>query len=373
MSAPSHYEQKVRSPRPQHHPIQSEFVVGCRDPVPPIPQDIKHHMSSLLKSSHTKLKVGDIVEVLSAEEIFRTLDEDGSLDGLPFMPEMLEQCGRRARLTSHALKACIETRKAYIDMRGFWGQDVWVLDELRCSGADHDGCQRGCLIFWKAAWLRKVGADAPATHPVPSDTEGLSRKLKTKTAPDRYFCQSTELVKATRPLSLKGRLLLSVTDLRSGNAGLFEVIERILVPVFWKMVNRYIRPRHVVGTLTKTPLLLLGLQPGEQVEVKSGEEIARTLNPRGYNRGLRYDRWLNRLSGTRFRVRDRLDNMIIESSGRMAHLEGTVTLEKSCCLCNVTAVGGCPRKDFVYWREAWLKRVNGKASSAAAAVSAGQE
>ena len=289
------------------------------------------------------------------------------------MPEMLEQCGRRARLTSHALKACIEIRKAYIDMRGFWGQDVWVLDELRCSGADHDGCQRGCLIFWKAAWLRKVEADAPATQPVPSDTEGLSRKLKTKTAPDRYFCQSTELVKATRPLSLKGRLRLAVTDFRLGNVRLFEIIKRVLVPVFWKTVHRYIRPRHVVGTLTRTPLVLLGLQPGEQVEVKSGEEIAQTLNPRGCNRGLRYDHGLNRFCGTRFRVRDRLDKMIIESSGQMVHLEGTVTLEKSCCLCYLSAIGGCPRKDLVYWREAWLTRVGGKASPAAAAASVGQE
>ena len=340
-----------------------------------IPQDIKHHMSSSLKCSHTKLKVGDIVEILSAEEIFRTLDEDGSLDGLPFMPEMLEHCGRRARLTSHALKACIEIREdyTYIDMRGFWGQDVWVLDELRCSGADHDGCQRGCLVFWKAAWLRKVEADALATQPVPSDTEGLSRKLKIKTAPDRYFCQSTELVKATRPLSLKGRLLLSVTDLRSGNARLFEAIKRILVPVFWKAVNRYIRPRHVEGTLTRTPLVLLGLQPGEQVEVKSAEEIARTLNPRGCNRGLRYDRGLNLFCGTRYQVRDRLDKMIIESTGRMVQLKGTVTLENSCCLCKLSAVGGCPRQDLVYWREAWLKRVNGNPSPAEAAASAGQE
>ena len=330
-------------------------------------------MSSSPNSSHTKLKVGDIVEVLSAEEIFRTLDEDGALDGLPFMPEMLEQCGRRARLTSHALKACIETRKAYIDMRGFWGQDVWVLDELRCSGADHDGCQRGCLMFWKAAWLRKVGADALATDPVPSDTEGLSRKLKTKTAPDRYFCQSTELVKATRPLSVKGRLRLAVTDFRLGNVRLFELIKSVLLPVFWKSVHRYIRPRHVVGTLTRTPLVLLELQPGEQVEVKTGEEIAQTLNPRGCNRGLRYDRGLNEFSGTHYRVRDRLDKMIIESSGRMVHLEGTVTLENSCCLCKLSAIGGCPRQDLVYWREAWLKRVNGKTSPAGEAASASRE
>ena len=45
------------------------------------------------------LKVGDLVEVRSAEEIRATLDENGELDGLPFMPEMLAFCGRR--LTVH--------------------------------------------------------------------------------------------------------------------------------------------------------------------------------------------------------------------------------------------------------------------------------
>ena len=98
------------------------------------------------------------------------------------------------------------------------------------------------------------------------------------------------------------------------------------------------------------------------VEVKSTEEITQTLNTKGFNRGLRYDRGLNIFCGSRHPVRDRLDKMIIESTGQMVRLEGTVTLEDSCCTCRKTALGGCPRKDLVYWREAWLKRVDGQAS-----------
>ncbi|HVW84082.1 MAG TPA: hypothetical protein VHB50_05360, partial [Bryobacteraceae bacterium] len=41
---------------------------------------------------------GEWVEVKSAPEIARTLDADGALDGLPFMPEMLGHCGRRYRV-----------------------------------------------------------------------------------------------------------------------------------------------------------------------------------------------------------------------------------------------------------------------------------
>jgi hypothetical protein len=323
-------------------------------------------MSSSLNSSNTKLKVGDVVEVLSPEEICRTLDENGSLEGLPFMPEMVQHCGRRARLSCRALKTCVEclTDKRFIDMRGFGSQDVWVLDDLRCSGADHDGCQRGCLIFWKSAWLRQVEVNEQPAKPLAADTERLLRKLKTKTAPDRYFCQSTELVKATQPLSLMGRLKLCSDDVRFGNVGVFKIIAQIASPIFWKTFHKYIVPRHVIGQLTRTPLVKLELRAGEMVEVKSSEEIAQTLNTKGFNRGLRYDRGLNQFCGNRFQVRDRLDKMIIESTGQMVRLEGTVTLENSSCLCRRTALGGCPRKDFVYWREAWLKRANGQASPA---------
>ena len=39
-----------------------------------------------------KLKPGDIVEVLSPSEILETLDSDGTLNNLPFMPEMIAHC-----------------------------------------------------------------------------------------------------------------------------------------------------------------------------------------------------------------------------------------------------------------------------------------
>jgi hypothetical protein len=38
------------------------------------------------------LRVGDVVEVRSRDEILRTLDERGTFESLPFMPEMLKYC-----------------------------------------------------------------------------------------------------------------------------------------------------------------------------------------------------------------------------------------------------------------------------------------
>ena len=50
------------------------------------------------------LRVGEWVQVRSAEEIMATLDESGCVDGLPFMPEMLQYCGRVFRVFKSAHK-----------------------------------------------------------------------------------------------------------------------------------------------------------------------------------------------------------------------------------------------------------------------------
>jgi hypothetical protein len=44
--------------------------------------------------------------VRDAAEILATLDEHATLDGLPFMPEMLRFCGRSFRVHRRADKTC---------------------------------------------------------------------------------------------------------------------------------------------------------------------------------------------------------------------------------------------------------------------------
>ena len=47
-------------------------------------------------------------------------------------------------------------------------QDTVLLDNLRCDGSAHDGCQAGCRLYWKEAWLRRVDVAAePAPAPEP--------------------------------------------------------------------------------------------------------------------------------------------------------------------------------------------------------------
>jgi len=52
------------------------------------------------------LRVGDLVEVRSVEEILATLDGKGELENLPFMPEMVRFCGQRMTVHKVAHKLC---------------------------------------------------------------------------------------------------------------------------------------------------------------------------------------------------------------------------------------------------------------------------
>src|SRR5262245_5692728 len=98
-----------------------------------------------------RLRRGECVEVRSEAEILATLDASGALDGLPFMPEMRAYCGGRFRVSARADRTVVQQ----LGVRRM--QDTVHLEELRCDGAAHGGCSRGCLIFWKEAWLRRLG------------------------------------------------------------------------------------------------------------------------------------------------------------------------------------------------------------------------
>src|SRR5437868_14325661 len=109
-----------------------------------------------MKKKTKKLRPGDFVEVKAPAEILQTLDAEGTLDKLPFMPEMVEFCGRRFQVSKRVVITCYYTKAGSSGMRKFRTDDVVLLDDLRCSGAEHDGCQKVSMFFWREAWVRKV-------------------------------------------------------------------------------------------------------------------------------------------------------------------------------------------------------------------------
>jgi hypothetical protein len=306
-----------------------------------------------MESSDERLYPGDIVEVKSPDEILRTLDEDGTLGKLPFMPEMVEFCGKRFRVSKRALKTCIYG--PIVAMLGFNNADILVLDELRCSGVAHDGCQKACTIFWREAWLRKVDNLGVETNQDRTGHQRLQARLKTSTGPNTYFCQASELLKIASPLSRRDRFGSCIRDVRARNYTAFEMARSIGIWMIWR-IRRIILGPYAHGTRKSTPDESLNLQPGESVQVRSIDDIRDSLNKKAHNRGLHFFPNMRLLCGSQSNVRSRLDKIIVDGTGEMRQLHNTVYLEGSMCGCSHVAFGGCPRKEFAYWREIWLRR-----------------
>jgi hypothetical protein len=175
------------------------------------------HRSYLLSEEHdmiwklSRYRTGDLVEVRSKEEILATLDQHGCVDGLPFMPEMLQYCGQRFWIGAVAHKTCDTARQTW---KGRRLQATVHLAGLRCDGLAHGGCQAECNLFWRDDWLKPAANNGysltrstAAMHaPAAGCTEDqlLANTHLSSGAEDeksRYFCQATEMYEATQPLA----------------------------------------------------------------------------------------------------------------------------------------------------------------------------
>ena len=120
-----------------------------------------------------------MLRVRSADEILSTLDSDGTVDGLLFMPEMLKYAGREFRVEASAHKTCDGAS-------GIRQMDRTVhLAGLKCDGSALGGCQAGCLLFWREEWLRSATEAQTDDTIITEDTvETLARntRLQTRTA-----------------------------------------------------------------------------------------------------------------------------------------------------------------------------------------------
>jgi hypothetical protein len=313
------------------------------------------------------LRAGALVRVRAEEEILSTLDASGRLDGMPFMPEMLRHCGEIHRVFKRADKTCDSMR--YPGIRRMEGAVFLV--GLRCDGSAHGGCQADCLFFWKEEWLIAADDREEQKPPAPSQPDAAARVSRGCAVDDldreprgrpaagveTFSCQATELRKATRPLP-PSEFGQYVRDVRSGNVGLGHVIS-----VFSRRTFRWARrrltretPRQAASRLQREPPTVPQLQPGDRVQVRSRVEIEATLDSAYRNRGLSFNDEMHRYCGGEFRVLKRIERVIDEPTGRM------ITLRDCTALDDVTCRGDshrfCPRDVRLYWREAWLSKLD---------------
>jgi hypothetical protein len=298
---------------------------------------------------------GERVTIRSAEEILSSLDPDGKFEGLPFMPEMAPLCGKTFTVHRRADKTCVEG----VGMRSLPG--AVFLDGLRCDGSAHGGCQRGCLLFWKEAWLKAAASDSPAEDGAGRQSQGgdeaAAALARLPTAgQDCYRCQSTELAGAASDAP-PGVLRYHLGNLWTGETTFrgFARFLRIALPNgLWRLLRGRAFYR-LTGRQKRTAAEELNLEAGELVEIKSAAEIRATLDTQGRNRGLRFEPEMIQYCGRRFRVATPVRTIISEQTGKMIQLTNTVRLEG--IVCEGTCSGDCPRGNHFFWREAWLKRV----------------
>ena len=324
------------------------------------------------------LHVGEWVEVRSAAEILATLDDSQSVAGLPFMPEMLQYCGRRFRVFKSAHKTA--------DTSGFFRirrmASAVHLENLRCDGAAHGGCQAACLLFWKEGWLKRVpeeqavatpaggnsGKSREAGSPAASELLELASKCPAAAGePECFRCQATEMLRATTEVRRRGRWnpLFYVRDLSSGNVKLVDFIRFGALAMLNAFLLRWFNFRlpRVHGLAgDKTPSCELNLQPGELVRVRSRLEIQQTLNRELRNRGMWFDVEMFIYCGRGpFRVHSRVERIVNEKTGQLMKLPNPcIILEDVTCSGNYLMHRMfSPRNEYPFWREIWLERVPG--------------
>ena len=295
-------------------------------------------------------EVGEYVEVCSLAEIKATLDDAGELEQLPFMPEMVQHCGKRARVAAVMTKICGGGN----GMRAVLGQPLVLLDDLRCAGESHGQCSRACTLLWKPAWFRPV--DTAGTGLPSGRSEGsVGWPYRTKAENGAYLCQATALPRATAPVSTPGKVRFAFEDVRKGQWTFGSLVTVYLETLSHRLRSFARRAKGMIGKKRPTPLEELRLRPGEWVQVKSLNEISATLDRHNKNRGLEFSRYMIPFCGGTYRVSARMENFIDERTGQVRRLERTVLLAGVTCGGETTS-GPCRRAEYLYWREIWLRR-----------------
>jgi hypothetical protein len=345
-----------------------------------------------MQKMHRDLRVADWVEVRSKEEILRTLDSKGQLDGMPFMPEMFAFCGKRFQIYKRAHKTC----DTVFPIRGRRLERAVHL-ETRCDGQAHGGCQAGCLLFWKEAWLKPVGGAVPEDDAgqelvtqsgrgiTEADVQAHAHAPDSTSEAPVYVCQATRLPYATKDLAWWD-IRQYVEDYASGNVGLRSILSGFVYSTYYNLsqagigLGRPMRwlynalrplwrgsrfPRST-GTIPEghpTPEQSLNLQPGELVRVKAHEDILRTLTTGSKNRGMYWDAELVPFCGGTYRVLKRVTRIIDERSGKMLDMKTPcIILDSVFCQARYSGCRMfCPRSIYSYWREIWLERVSSDA------------
>jgi hypothetical protein len=319
-----------------------------------------------------------MVRVRSASEIVATLDEHGAYDGLPFMPEMVKYCGRTLAVGQRSDTTCAGT--GHVRRMN----NTVHLQRVRCDGSFHDGCQAGCLMFWKEAWLERVDSNGKAvSEPLTPEEQayvdqtllpGVRKPAEAEGAEPLWRCQATEIPKASAPMRFRE---IDQYKRSLENWKWPKIARGIVLQLFsfYQSLSRRLLPKallikgghgypFIIGKAQKgkTPKITLDLQPGDLVRIKSKEEIETTIDETSRNRGLTFDPEMAMYCGRTARVQARVNHLIEERTGEMIDIKSDcIILEGVVCASDYHRF--CTRAIYTYWREAWLEKLDADATA----------
>jgi hypothetical protein len=309
------------------------------------------------------------------------------------MAEMLQYCGRTLRVGKRAHKTCDPA----MGIIGRKMAHAVHLENIRCDGSAHDGCDAHCLIFWKEAWLKRLDVSPATADATPAQGDERSSvgpcteetiRLGGKIAPapgenePTYVCQNTQVKFASQTLKWWDARQY-VEDYTSGNVSLWQLAAGFFY-TFWRTVAEAgiglgwamrwtydtfqravggspypLRPYGVPKGAT-TPKAQLNLQVGERVRVKPLGEILKTLDFRYRNRGLYFDPDYVPFTEREYQVARRVKQIVDEKTGKMIRFKSdAIVLENVVCEGRYAVCRRfCPRAIVPYWREIWLERTS---------------
>jgi hypothetical protein len=300
------------------------------------------------------LIVGDLVEVRSWSEICNTLDSKGCLDGLPFMPEMLQMCGKSARVfrSAHRIFDYRKTRR----MRHLHG--AVLLAGTVCDGSSHGGCEAACHTIWKAAWLRRIdnapGLKTDAATEAARDDHAV---LQSGCIAPRYTCQLTQLNAATEAVGNRN-FVNFIRPLVSGNVTvrafavgwlthLFNVLQDlrggVSFPAFEQGEEGGRKPDD----------LHLHLQSGDTVLVRSSAAIRSTLNDRFRHRGLWFETDMLKYCGRPSEVQAEVKKLIDIVTGEMRTMKTPAYILRDVHFSGERQLFNA-QYEPLFWRGVWL-------------------
>jgi hypothetical protein len=305
------------------------------------------------------LLVGDTVEVKTWPEIRATLDDRGRLEHLPFMPEMLSMCGRRATVF-RCMNRMFDYRKSRL-MREV--NAAVLLTGGACDGASHGGCEARCHTIWKSAWLRRI--DEPhrrvpeTTAPSYSAATAVDPLMPDRSGPP-YVCQLTQLHDASRPIpNWSARHVLQ--PLVSGNVApvafvvgwlthLFNEVQQLRGGVGYPALPE---PAVEAVRVEDSPLV-----PGDVVVVLSSAEVRSTVDERSLHRGLYFEPDMMKHCGQLHTVQGEVTKLIDIVTGDMRVMRTPAYILRGVHFSGERQLFNS-QWEPLFWRAAWLRRHRG--------------